>query len=161
MREPTPEPSAACAQARTAISMRHDGELPDARALEAHLAACVACRVHDERLRALDASWATLRDATPSEDVWRGIERRLPSRPAALVARGRPALLARAAAAALGVLGVAALAWASGRTADAPAETVVAAPPFAVLFRLARSDAARSDRERRFLELLSPTEVPR
>ncbi|MEW6320591.1 MAG: zf-HC2 domain-containing protein [Acidobacteriota bacterium] len=54
-----------------------DGELtpPDRAACEAHLAACAACRVEADQLRAfLAAVPAGLQETLPARDLWPGIE---------------------------------------------------------------------------------------
>ena len=60
-----------------------DGTLPpaEARRVEAHLAACAACRESERRLRQLLAHAAALpRSVTPPRDLWPGIARRIEGR---------------------------------------------------------------------------------
>lgn len=89
-----------CASARERLSARLDGELRDARALEAHLGRCAPCRVHERELERLTRGFAVLRAQPPARtDLWPAIERRARRRSAVPV-------LARVAAALLGFLGV-------------------------------------------------------
>ncbi|HEX6885701.1 MAG TPA: zf-HC2 domain-containing protein [Planctomycetota bacterium] len=93
-----------CASARERLSARLDGELDEARALEAHLGRCAPCRTHERELARLARGFAALRaEPVGSTDLWPAIERR--ARP-----RAAGPLLARVAAALLGFLGVGAAA---------------------------------------------------
>jgi anti-sigma factor RsiW len=88
-----------CQRFRDELSARLDGELADAGALEAHLAACGRCRAHERSLAAFTQAFAALREPVPFRDLWPEIERR--ARPRRLV----PAL-ARVAAALVGFVGL-------------------------------------------------------
>ena len=89
-----------CESARERLSARLDGELDDARGLEAHLGHCAPCRAHERELERLNRSFAALRaEEPPRTDLWPSIERRTRRR------RSWP-VLARVAAALLGFLGV-------------------------------------------------------
>lgn len=110
---------------------RLDGTLPsaDAPALEAHLAACPACRARLDSLRLLRATAQNLpREISPARDLWPEIAAQLaaprhdhghpvgPGRPRAFP---RPLLLKFAAAIALVIGGVATWHWRAPATAPA------------------------------------------
>jgi len=90
-----------------------DGALDTAAAaaVEAHLAGCAACRDAERRLRQVVAHAAALpRSVAPPRDLWPGIERRIEraSAWAWLTGWGQPLALA---AAAVVVIGTAAVVW--------------------------------------------------
>ena len=98
----------------------------DARAVEAHLASCAACREAARQTRQLLAHAAALpRAATPPRDLWPDVERTIAGerRFAGLFAWGQPMMLAAAAAIVLAVL--AAVLW---REAPASGVQTVAIP---------------------------------
>ncbi len=90
-----------------------DGLLPprEAAEVEAHLAGCAGCREAERRLRLVLTHAAALpRSVTPPHDLWPRIERRIaaPNRLAWLGRWTSPMVLA---AAAVAVLGIAAVLW--------------------------------------------------
>jgi hypothetical protein len=89
-----------CETASVQLSARLDDELADARALESHLAGCAPCRGLERELAHLGRGFRALRaEPIPRVDLWPVLERRARRRTAAR-------LLARAAAALVGFLGL-------------------------------------------------------
>lgn len=101
-----------CSDARAQLSARLDGELGDDGALRAHLAGCPACRAHEHSLAALAHGFEALREPPPVADLWPRIERRLHPR--------QPLVLARAAAALVGFVGLGATAFLFERARPGP-----------------------------------------
>ena len=100
-----------CQELDTRLDDWLDGALPPSAAaeVEAHLAACDACREDARKLRQLLAHATALPGSVaPPRDLWPGIENRIarPSGWSRLFAWDNPALLAAAAAVIVGLLAV-------------------------------------------------------
>jgi len=124
----------------------------DARAVEAHLASCAACREAERETRRLLAHAAALpRSVAPPRDLWPGIERTIARerRFAGPFAWGRPMTLAAAATIVLAVL--AAVLW---REAPASGVQTVAIPSAGATLEpvssLAVADPALAEAEREY-----------
>lgn len=72
-------PMITCDDAQLLVSDRLDGTLSDTQRaqLDAHLAACAACREVARDLEQVHAAAASLPTLTPSHDLWIGIEARI------------------------------------------------------------------------------------
>jgi len=108
-----------------------DGALEgaDARAVEAHLEGCAACREREQQLRRLLAHAAALpRSLAPPRDLWPGIAERIErgSWMSSLLASWQPAALA---AAAVVAIGLGALLWSRASTGPATVRTVALPSP--------------------------------
>ncbi|HVO13124.1 MAG TPA: zf-HC2 domain-containing protein [Vicinamibacteria bacterium] len=108
-----------------------DGLLPprEAAEVEAHLAGCAACREAERRLRRVVAHAGALpRAVTPPRDLWPGIQQRIaaPARWGWLSRWTSPLVLA---AAAVGVLAVAAVVWQGRQPAGVQTAEIPAASP--------------------------------
>ncbi|HRX87057.1 MAG TPA: zf-HC2 domain-containing protein [Phycisphaerae bacterium] len=127
MKHPTPQPDFTCAAARDAWHAACDGELAaDAQAaLDAHVAACPACRAYIDDLAAIAGALAELRTATQRVGA-------APARPTRRHATPWLNRLTRMAAAIALVLGAGVLAYLATverPTAPTHTPTTVAQPP--------------------------------
>ena len=124
----------------------------DARAVEAHLASCAACREAERRTRQLLAHAAALpRAAAPPRDLWPDIERTIARdrRFAGLFAWGQPMMLAAAAAIVLAVL--AAVLWREAPASGVQTVAIPSASPTLVpVSSLAVADPALAEAEREY-----------
>ena len=124
----------------------------DARAVEAHLASCAACREAERRMRQLLAHAAALpRAAAPPRDLWPDIERTIARerRFAGLFAWGQPMMLAAAATIVLAVL--AAVLWREAPASGVQAVAIPSASPTLVpVSSLAVADPALAEAEREY-----------
>ncbi|HEY3287971.1 MAG TPA: zf-HC2 domain-containing protein [Gemmatimonadaceae bacterium] len=125
------QPMIPCDDALVLVSDRLDGALSDTQRaqLEAHLAACAACREVVRDLETIHAEAASLPTMTPSHDLWAGIEARIEAPVMSLNERRRP--LARwssrqvaAAAAVLMAVSAGGTWFVAVRSADSPTERV-------------------------------------
>jgi predicted anti-sigma-YlaC factor YlaD len=124
----------------------------DARAVEAHLASCAACREAERSMRQLLAHAAALpRAAAPPRDLWPDIERTIARdrRFAGLFAWGQPMMLAAAAAIVLAVL--AAVLWREAPASGVQTVAIPSASPTLVpVSSLAVADPALAEAEREY-----------
>ena len=129
-------PMITCDDALVLVSDRLDGTLSDTQRaqLDAHLAACAACRTVARDLEQIHAAAASLPTLTPSRDLWSGIEARLED-PAGSLGTHQRGPIARwtswqmAAAAAVLMAVTAGGTWfVAVRSADSPTERVATSP---------------------------------
>ncbi len=129
-------PMITCDDAQLLVGDRFDGTLSDTESaqLDAHLAACAACREVAHDLEQIHTAAASLPTLTPSHDLWNGIEARLDA-PVVSLESHRRSPLARwstrqfAAAAAVLMAVTAGGTWfVAVRSAGAPTERVATSP---------------------------------